>query len=142
MKYFKIEPEVAGGISWRTVMDRSVHPPIVSKLHYEFDGWLGDVLLESFPCFVVTLEAQRALESLGAIGIEFDSVEVSTSEQFEIFYPSLKLPPFVWMKVHGEPGRDDFGLGQDLILVISERALDALSALGIAHATTEPFPGP
>ena len=36
MKYFYIQPEVAGGLGKNTVMDRSVHPPIVSRLHYEF----------------------------------------------------------------------------------------------------------
>lgn len=45
MKYFYIEPEVAGGLGRNTVMNRAVHPPVVSKLHYHFDGWLGDVLL-------------------------------------------------------------------------------------------------
>jgi hypothetical protein len=36
MKYFYIQPEVAGGLGKNTVMDRSVHPPIVSRLHHEF----------------------------------------------------------------------------------------------------------
>jgi hypothetical protein len=142
MKYFKIEPEVAGGTSEHTVMDRSVHPPLVSRLHYEVDDWLGDVLLAGFPCFIVTMEAKQALEVLGATGITFDSVEITTSGVFEDFHGDRKLPPFAWMKVHGEAGRDDFGLSSDLILVISERALDALSALGLAYATTEPFPDP
>jgi hypothetical protein len=141
MKYFKVEPEVSGGVGAHTVMDRSTHPPIVSKLHYEFDGWAGDALLEGFPSFIVTMEAKHALESLGATGIEFDSVEVSTSGEFEDIYGDMKLPPFAWMKVHGEAGQDDFGLGPDLRLVVSERALDALSALGMAHALTEPLPG-
>ena len=53
MQYVYIEPEVAGGLGDHTVMDRSVHPPIVSKLHYQMEGWLGDALLESFPVFIV-----------------------------------------------------------------------------------------
>jgi hypothetical protein len=54
MEYFQIAPEVAGGWGRNTVMDRSIHPPHVTKLHFEFDGWLGDVLLESFPCYIIT----------------------------------------------------------------------------------------
>jgi hypothetical protein len=143
MKYFKIAPEVAGGTSEHTVMDRSVHPPIVSRLHYEVDDWLGDALLAGFPCFIVTMEAKQALEALGTTGITFDSVEITVSGVFEDLHgEDMELPPFAWMKVHGEAGRDDFGLGPDLRLVVSERVLDTLSALGIAHATTGPFPGP
>lgn len=38
----------------RTVRDTSVHPPVVSHLHYVIDGWLGSQLLESFPCFIAS----------------------------------------------------------------------------------------
>jgi hypothetical protein len=45
MKYFYVEPEVAGGLGERTVMDRSTHPPVVKRLHYQLEGWLGDAIL-------------------------------------------------------------------------------------------------
>jgi hypothetical protein len=93
MKYFYIEPEVAGGLGKNTVMDRSIHPPIVTKLHYHFDGWLGDVLLESFPCFVITDFAKRKIQSGELTGARFDEVEVTTSEQFHELYPAKQLPP-------------------------------------------------
>lgn len=43
-----IEPEVAGGLGEETQMDSTVHPPLVKKLHLEFEGWLGDDILETF----------------------------------------------------------------------------------------------
>lgn len=46
--YKLIEPEVAGSLGKETELDSSVFPPHVKKLHYEFDGWLGDDILESF----------------------------------------------------------------------------------------------
>ena len=52
--YKYIEPEVAGGLGNETIIDKNYHPPIVKKLHYEFNGWLGDDILESFPCFIVS----------------------------------------------------------------------------------------
>ena len=79
MKYFYIQPEVAGGFGENTVLDTSVHPPIVSRLHYELDGWLGDVLLETFPCFIITKDAKTKLQSIGATGIRLDDVEITTS---------------------------------------------------------------
>ena len=46
MNYHIVEPEVAGGVGPHTVMDRRAHPPVVTKLHYEFEVWLGDELLK------------------------------------------------------------------------------------------------
>lgn len=46
MKFYSLEPEVAGSLGPGTVMDTAVHPPRVHKLHYESDGWSGDDILE------------------------------------------------------------------------------------------------
>ena len=57
MKYYMIEPEVAGEIGENTIYDNydeiinQKKKPIISHLHYIFDGWLGDELLEVTPCF-------------------------------------------------------------------------------------------
>ena len=139
MKYFVIEPEVAGGIGEHSVIDRSSGKMVVRKLHYEFDGWLGDELLESCPCFIVTEGAKKKLQSIGATGIKFDKVEVTTSGFFQDVHPNRQLPKFAWLQIVGEPGRDDFGIAQDLRLVISERALEVLRGLGISNALVTPF---
>lgn len=139
MKYFYLEPEVSGGLGDNTVMDTSVHPPIVTRLHYEFDGWLGDVAVTSFPCYLVTGAVKAKFLTAGFSGATFDKVEVTTSELFEEMQPDLELPPFVWLKVDGKAGHDDFGLAEDHRLVVSERVLDALRPLGISHALIEPF---
>ncbi len=139
MEYSLIEPEVAGGIGEHSVIDRSSGKMVVRKLHYEFDGWGDDVLLESCPCFIVTEGAKRKLQSIGATGIRFDEVEVTTSELFEELFPNRQLPKFVWLQIDGKPGQDDFGIAQDLRLVISERALEALRELGISNALVTPY---
>jgi hypothetical protein len=145
MKYYVIEPEVAGGWGNNTIVaDRNVHPPRVSRLHYQFDGWLGDVLLESSPCYVVTEEAKRSIEAIGTTGAKFDEVEISTSEQFNDLYPDRRLPRFAWLQVEGKAGQDDFGIAPapDFRLVISQRILDLLRPLGIANALVEEFEQP
>lgn len=133
-KYFYIEPEVAGGLGKATQLDASVHPPVVTKLHYEFSGWLGDEVLESFPCFIVSYSVRDILTRIGATGIEFDGVKVTTSREFRDIYPNLNLPQFVWLKVTGTAGRDDFGIASDLRLVVSERIVGSLPLSTIAHA--------
>jgi hypothetical protein len=138
-RHFYLDPEVAGGLGRHSVMDVSVHPPIVTKLNYKFEGWLGDVILESFPCFIVTVDAQRALSAMGIVGGTFDDVEVTTSDVFEELQPPQKLPHFVWLKVMGHAGHDDFGMSKDYRLVVSERVLEALKPLGISNALLEPL---
>ena len=135
MKFFNLEPEVAGGLGKNTILDRSNHPPLVHNLHYVFDGWLGDALLEGFPCFIITEPAMQKLQGAGVTGVKFAPVEVSTSEEFQDFYPNRKLPTFLWMQVGGVSGRDDFSIGKDFRLVVSDRVLQILREIGISHAS-------
>ena len=76
---------------------------------------------------------------MGATGIRFDEVEVTTSKLFQELYPNRQLPKFVWLQIKGRPGRDDFGIGLDPGLVISERALKVLEGIGISNALVTPF---
>lgn len=139
MDYFYVEPEVAGSLGANTVMDSSVHPPVVSRLHYQFDGWLGDVLLESFPSFIVTDKAKEKLQEIAATGAQFGEVEITTSDQFKELYPDRQLPGFVWLQISGTAGSDDFGTAADGRLVVSERALDLLKGLALSNAFVDPF---
>ncbi len=139
MEYYLIEPEVAGGIGEHSVIDRSSGKMVVRKLHYEFDGWLGDELLESTPCFIVSERLAREIERAQLTGVGFDDVAVTKSDQFEQIYPNRQLPKFVWLQIEGKPGHDDFGIGKDPGLVISERALEVLRGLGISNALVTPY---
>ena len=53
--YHCVEPEVAGGWGENTQFTRTPgRSVVVRRLHYSFDGWLGDELIESTPCYIVT----------------------------------------------------------------------------------------
>lgn len=136
---FYVEPEVAGGLGERTVLDTAVHPPRVERLQYEFAGWLGDPLLESFPCFIATEPLAAALDAAHASGVRWAPVEVSLSEEFREQYPGREVPPFRWLRVTGAAGVDDFGLAPDHRLVVSDRALAVLRDAGMQHAVVEEF---
>ena len=113
---------------------------IVTKLHYQFDGWLGDDLIESTPCYIVSKRLADAVTCEQLTGFTLDEVEISKSEQFDEVYPDTELPPFVWLKVHGKPGIDDFGMTAELLLAISDRALRLLEKFSIANAASiNPF---
>jgi hypothetical protein len=47
---------------------------------------------------------------MGATGVEFGPVEVTKSPAFDHLHPGRPIPEFLWMKVHGRPGVDDFGM--------------------------------
>ena len=93
-KYKYIEPEVAGGFGTETVLNANVHPPVVERLHYEFQGWLGDDLLESFPCFIVTEQLANEISFQKLTGIFFDDVKITTSELFSELYPEKSFLNF------------------------------------------------
>jgi hypothetical protein len=144
MKYFYICPDVPGSLGENAVFDASVTPPLVSRMHYEFDAFSDDALITSFPGYVVTEEAKQKLLDAQVSGAAFGEVEVTTSEQFEEFrefHPGRELPSYAWLKPHGEAGFDDFGIAPNRRLVISERALDMLRQVGIPGADIEPYNG-
>jgi len=137
VKYFVLQPEVAGGTGPKTVfIDRCASPPAIAHLNYQFDGWLGDPILETVRSFIVTEPLKERLELVNASGISFAPVEVSKSGEFEDIYPNRDLPLFVWLQVHGQAGQDDFGYKPDHVLVVSERILDILKESGMSNCDT------
>jgi hypothetical protein len=139
MIYYFVEPEVAGGWGPNTVATRQVgRPTLVTQLHYVFDGWLGDELLESTPCFIATERLARTLSDAKLTGFLVGDVEVSRSSQFLELHGDVGLPNFVWLKIDGKPGSDDLGIGGDMRLVVSQTALDLLQTAGIAQAVVIP----
>jgi hypothetical protein len=135
--FLRLDPEVAGGLGTQTIMQRDRHPPKVERLHYMFEGWLGDDLLQTFPCFIITRSMGERLA--GLTGFSLDDVQVSTSEQFEELHPDWQLPEFRWLRVTGVPGTDDFGVTPPGFLVVSERALQRLLQGRLDHCKVTPF---
>lgn len=127
-----LEPEVAGGWGSGTDADMTVHPPVVRRLVYEFEGWLGDDLLETFPCFVVTDRLAQAIRTSGLTGYELSPVEVVKSEFFEELQLGCKLPGFHRLFVLGVVGKDDFSIDNQRLRV-SDAALAVLGRFDMEH---------
>ncbi|MFY0562537.1 hypothetical protein ACN28E_01735 [Archangium lansingense] len=118
-------------------VNESVHPPEVSHFHHRFEGWLGDELLEVFPCFLVSSALANALEETRLVGFSLRDVEVSTSPEFQELYPGRALPEFRWLKITGKDRDADFWLTPDSRLEVSSRTLGILRKFKIAHAVIE-----
>jgi hypothetical protein len=136
-KFFVIDPEVAGHFGKGAILNQAVRPVIVTRFHYEFDGWTGDDLLTTMATYVGTLRLAGAIQTLQpkATGINFDVVEVSKSGEYRQWEPLVPkdLPDCVWLQINGTPGSDDFGLSIDQRLVVSERVLKVLQSFNLKH---------
>jgi hypothetical protein len=137
VRYLRLSPAVAGDLGPDTEMDTTHVPPRVKSLHYEFDTWLGDALVESYPIFLVTKEAADGLLHHNFSGFKIRPVKVTTSEVFAEVH-SGELPDFVWLDVHGSPGADDLGLEKDARLVVAEPVLKVLERFGIPNCDVYP----
>jgi hypothetical protein len=135
--YYQLKPEVAGGWGEGTEADTTFHPPKVKKLVYEFDGWLGDSIVTSFPCYLVTEELAQSINNAKLSGYELASCKITKSEIFDELYPNRELPMFLWFKVVGKAGVDDFGIGTNLMLVVSDEALAVLKMHSINGSEIE-----
>ena len=132
-----LEPEVAGGWGPGTDADTTVHPPVVRRLVYQFEGWLGDDLLETFPCFVVTDRLAQAIRASELTGCELGPVEVVKSEFFEELHPGREFPDFHRLYVFGEAGKDDFSIDNQRLRV-SGVALAVLGRFDMEHCDVHP----
>jgi hypothetical protein len=140
-EFYIVRPEVAGGLGERT---ECFHRPdgefVVTRLHYEFHGWLGDELLEAFPCFIVTRRIAERFGAAGLSGFAIGEAEITASKEFEELHPGRGIPSFVWLKVLAHPRTADLGVTRDKRLVVSKRALDLLRTGQLTDAEVEALP--
>lgn len=139
MPFYLLSPEVAGGWGPNIQARRDTHPPIVTHMHYEFEGWSGDDLLTTFPEFVVTDRLAAALESSTLTGFRLGSVEVSAGGMWEQMYADRPLPPCRWLQVSGKACQADLGKTALADLVVSAPALELLRSFTLSACTVQPW---
>lgn len=130
MKYYKLQPEVAGQVGDESILEyKNGMISEVKFLEYSFFGWLGDELLTSHPCFIVTKELAVAMQASNLLGYTLQDMRVSLSEEFIDFYGNKKLPEFIrlipaelYPDELFEPANDLY-LSKRCDLIVSERAL-------------------
>ena len=147
MELYMLEPEVAGEIGENTIYDNfddvkyRCAKPEISKLHFIFSGWLGDDIIESTPCFIVTDKLKTEIEKNELIGCEFQDVEISLSDEFIEIYPNRDIPQFkrlipkgsvvVEGEIYSTWTGEDFSFSDKSYLVVSERALNILKEFNV-----------
>ena len=137
MKYYALEPEVPGQLDKNTSIKPSNEGPYaqyVEHLGIRIGGWMGDDLMEIYPCFIVTSILLDALAVSALSGFEIDTVDVSLDKQLLMFpdmAASWPIPKLYWLKITGKAGKDDFGLSPadaPVMLIVSGHSLNLLQS--------------
>jgi hypothetical protein len=139
--YYRLKPDVAGGFGEMTELDTSTNPATVHRLHYEFEGWLGDCLVGNFAVSILEENVAREFVARGFTGFELREAIISRSDVFDQLQPEVDLPKFVWLKVIGKPGIDDLGIQQSGSLVVSEAVLSTLRQHGLDNCDIKVYHG-
>ena len=140
-RYYQLEPEVPGGLGPQVLMElRPDAYPLVQRPDLEFSyGYLGDDLLTTHPVYFVTTALAETLSASALTGFALSTdLEVSVDPQLLELDPDWVPPSIEWLRVHGAPERDDFGLTTDASLIVSARALDVLRSHRIRHCDIKP----
>jgi hypothetical protein len=131
MRYI-LEPEVSGELGEKTIIDNSVHPPVIYNLHFIFKGWLGDDIIECFPVYLVSENLGEALLNSNLSGFELEMCLIDSSEEMEFLQPNVKLQVFLWLKVTYDIGYDFF-IDRDNKLSVSEKAYSVLNKFNLNY---------
>jgi len=128
--YKKIQPEVIVGLGAETEFQEKEAPfKTVVKLHINLEDWLGDDLMECYPCYIVTENLKHLLENNSFNGYEIRQMKVSLDENFEYNYSKSKpLPLLHWLQIVGKNNIDDLFLDENKDLNVSEDFLVFLKA--------------
>ncbi|WP_207516010.1 hypothetical protein [Longitalea luteola] len=128
---YLIEPEVSGQLGDNTIMNASLHPPKVERLHFVFYGWLGDDLIECFPIFLITEKLKNGLVVTKLTGYEIKDCQIEESDEFKLLQ-NVTLPRFFWFLVTGNE-KDDFSISNKK-LKVSDNAFSILNQYNLENA--------
>lgn len=140
MTWHRLGPEVPGRWGEQTQADVSVHPPVVTTLDVEFAGWLGDDLVETFPCYLVSHRLADALGATALTGFVLDDVVISLDPQFVRFFPdeAAAVTGWRWLRLIGTPFESDFWADTTARLHVSDAALAVLRGFRLDHCQITP----
>ncbi len=144
--YF-LEPEVSGGHGEQTIYgtEENVKKDGISGkvefLHYEFEGWLGDDLIESTPTFIISNNLKNELIKSKFRDYKLEDCYITTSDEFKELYPNKELPFFTRFIPLGTVEMEEesfknwsghhFSLSLKGELVVTQKALEFLEKFSI-----------
>ncbi|WP_216917512.1 hypothetical protein [Nocardia noduli] len=127
MKFYETNPECPagfGGVEW----DGRFDPPRQISAHLTFAVPVRAELITSYgAAFAVTEPLAEALSKTDLTGFEFGPVTSSLKPDIED--DSLfEVPPLRGLIITGKAFADDFGIEQQGLLILSEKAVELLTS--------------
>lgn len=142
MEYFILEPEVAGGIGKKSkILYENSKIKEVLFLDYEFEGWLGDDILTTHPCFIISESLCDIIKVSDLKGYQLQKIDISFSDFFLEVHNKKILPNFI--RLLPFPINEvnlinkmllDFYLYKNTTLVVSEKVLNILEKFNLSNA--------
>ncbi len=134
MEFWQLKPEPAGELGAQAVLDTSVHPPRVPFMHLDVTCWLGDDLVDCYPCYAVTPALALALRRSALSGFTLVAMMTTVSAMFRELQPRTNVPQFERLLIGGRPGEDDAGIDtKSYDLIVSDRCLSVVKSFSISH---------
>jgi hypothetical protein len=139
--YFTVQPEVIVGLGASTEFREKSSPfKPVTKLHIHLEDWLGDDLMECYPCYIVTEKLKKLLDANSFKGFVFTEMEVTKAENCDNnYHPNNPLPNLYWLQIRGRKNIDDIYINDSNHLNIADTFLTFLkSNATLNHLEVEP----
>ena len=110
------------------------------RMVFAYDFWCDEPVFVDVPHYFVPRSVGRALTDRGLTGFTTVDVETIKSADYDDSQAGGKQPePVSLLRVNGQAGVDDFGLQWRTRLIVSERGLEALRALGLKKCEVTDF---
>ena len=145
MPYYKLQPEVPGELHRQTTLDRSTRPPKAINLKVLFLGWMGDDLLDIFPCFFVTDQLKVCIEINGLTGCSFETFELEIGEDAPPETSNTKfwrMVPSLWEQladIRVNP-KGYLVVSELALLVINKHKIECCDVLAVQQDGIPPYP--
>lgn len=131
MRFYKLEPEIAGEIGDNSIIQyENGKISKIKYLEFRFTDWLGDELISTHPCYIITENLKEEILLNKLRGIQFQNILISFSDEFFELNDSTVIPNFVQIICENkyEEKNDviiqDFYVNEYKELIVSENALN------------------
>ena len=124
-----------------TIWDHSGDHSLLIKPGYLIDSVPESEIWATLPMYVVSGKLGGALTEARFTGFSCKPLKTRASKFFRRFNPGTKAPSgFLWLQINGIPGKDDFGIDDDLHLIVSKTVVEVIKRINRGQFSIRPRP--
>ena len=130
--FYSLIPQTCGEFGRKTLYAGELTdiPPVIYRLHAEFNIYPNDQLIAISNQFVCTANLAEKLQRTQPrlSGLQIHELNVTTTLDFRRNNSGKELSEMRWLKIVGKAGVEDFGMSADYKLVVSDKALSVIKS--------------